>query len=239
MKYYAPENAAFLLPFQFEPAALTADFEKCLKYDFLQNYVPANYNGKDYILPLRSIDGKLNFPAAAPNQAHRFKNTTALEQCSYFQEVIGTFLCEKEAIRLMSLPPGAVFNTHTDHGCSYEDGVFRIHIPILTNEEVYFILNDQRLIMLPGQAWYTNVSLPHNVANKGSSKRVHLVMDCIRNKWSDDLFRSLGYDFEQEREVEENFSEETLYKMIRELELQDTAAAKTLIEQYKAQLATK
>lgn len=236
MKNYAPENASFVLPFQFDPILLKQDLDICLEFDFSQNYVPANYQGKDYILPLRSVDGKLNFPAAAPNQSHRYKDTIVLKECHYFKEITDLFLCNKEAIRLMKLPPGANVNTHTDYNCGYEDDLFRIHIPIITNDDVYFVLNNKRLIMNPGKAVYTNVNLPHSVANKGETNRIHLVMDCIRNEWSDALFKSLGYNFDLEFEVKEELPTETIELMIKELELQNTSASKTLIEQLRNQL---
>lgn len=236
MKYYAPENASFLLPFQFDPSALEIDLRRCKKFDFLKNYVPANYDGDDYILPLRSVEGSLHFPAAAPNQTERYKDTAALEQCTYFKEVIDTFLCNKEAVRLMNLPAGRVINKHIDYNCGYEDGIFRVHIPIITNDDVHFILNNKRLTMRPGEACYTNVNLPHSVANKGETNRIHLVMDCIRNDWSDALFKSVGFDFYQEKEVKEQVSESTLLRIIEELEFHDLPETKPLIEQYKNHL---
>ena len=64
MKNYAPENAHFKLPFRFDPDRLRADLSKCRKYNFLQNYVPSNYNGHNYILPLRSVNGRMDIPTA-------------------------------------------------------------------------------------------------------------------------------------------------------------------------------
>lgn len=236
MKNYAPENAAFLLPFQFNVSALLADLQQCRQFNFLKNYVPDNYDGDDYILPLRSVEGRIDFPAAAPHKAEAYKDTVAMEQCLYFREVLDTFLCEKEAIRLMNLPAGRVINTHVDFNCGYEDGIFRVHIPITTNNDVHFILNEKRLVMHPGQAWYTNVNLPHSVANKGTTNRVHLVLDGIRNDWSDALFGSVGFDFDQEKEVVAQHSESTLLRMIEELEFHDSPELKPLIEQYKVNL---
>lgn len=239
MKNYAPENAAFQLPFQFDNDRLLKDLETCKQFNFLQNYVPANYHGKDYILPLRAIDGKMNFPGATPGNADRFQDTEALKACPYFQEIINQFQCEKEAARLMSLPPGAIINPHTDHSLGYEDGVFRVHIPIMTNPDVHFILNDERIIMQAAEAWYTNVNLTHSVRNEGTTHRVHFVVDCIRNAWSDELFGTLGYRFDLEHEAEEQLSEDTMANMLRELEQQDNPAAKALIAQLRSQLSGK
>ena len=84
MKYYAPENAHFKLPFCFDPELLKADLSKCRKYNFLQNYVPANYNGSNYILPLRSVNGRVDIPSAKPSLEETYQNTQILEECKYF-----------------------------------------------------------------------------------------------------------------------------------------------------------
>lgn len=236
MKNYAPENAHFQLPFQFDAEALKKDLETCRNYQFLQNYVPQNYNGKNYILPLRSIDGALNYPSALPGQSHRFKDTEALEVCPYFQEILNEFKCDKEAARLMNLPAGKIVNTHTDHELGYEDGVFRVHIPIITNDNVVFTINGIDLRMQPGEVWYTNVNLPHGVVNKGETDRVNFVFDCIRNPWTDQLFEKMGYRFDLEFEKAPEFSQETIEGMIRELEHQDTEIAREMIANWKAKL---
>jgi len=62
---------------------------------------------------------------------------------------------------------------------------------------------------------------------------VNLVIDCIRNKWSDNLFKSVGYDFEQEKEVEEKLSKNTVLRMIEELETQNSPEAKIFLERLK------
>ena len=233
MKNYAPENASFLFPFQFNSKLLKADLDLCAKFNFLKNYVPTNYNGKNYILPLRSIRGSLDNPVALPNCADTYMDTPALKKCLYFQEVINTFLCKKETVRLMNLPPGAEVNTHTDYKCGYEDGIFRVHIPIITNEDVHFILNSQILKMRVGEVWYTNVNLPHSVTNKGNTNRVHLVLDCIRNEWSDDLFKSVGFDFEKEQQVENKLDQHTLNRIIEELEIKNSPDSKAILDQVK------
>ncbi len=231
-----PKTGYVVFPFTFKVAALQHDLERCMKFPFLENYVPTNYAGKNYILPLRSIDGRLDTAVAAPNQASRFKDTVILEECVYFQEVIQTFQCEKEAVRLMNLPAGKIVNTHVDFNGGYEDGIFRVHIPIMTNEQVFFILNDERLQMRAGEAWYTNINLPHGVENNGTTNRVHLVIDCIRNDWSDELFFSLApkesfFPIGQKEE-----SPETIQRMIEELKGHQNPAFAVMIAEFEEKL---
>lgn len=53
----------------------------------------------------------------------------------------------------------------------------RLHIPVVTNDGVDFRLNGVRCPMSAGSTWYLRLSDPHSVANRGSSDRVHLVID--------------------------------------------------------------
>lgn len=236
MKQPTIQTVSLLLPFTFDVIALQQDLEKCAKFNFLQNYVPDNYAGKNYILPLRSINGSMDFAVAAPNQADKFKDTEVLEECTYFREVVDTFKCKKEAVRLMNLPAGKNVNRHVDYNGGYEDGIFRVHIPIITNDEVYFMLNDERLPMKHGEAWYTNINFPHSVANKGTTNRVNLVIDCIRNDWSDELFFSLAskesfFPVEQEEE-----SPEMLQRMIEEFRNHQNPVFDSIIAKYEEKL---
>jgi hypothetical protein len=98
-------------------------------------------------------------------------------------------------VRLLKLGPGSVIKEHRDHALGLEDGIARIHIPILSNPDVEFVLNSQRVVMDEGESWYLNFNLPHRVVNRGSRERVHLVVDCTVNAW---LHASLGQAAERE-----------------------------------------
>ena len=63
----------------------------------------------------------------------------------------------------------------------------RIHIPVVTNPDVEFFLDGRRIIMGEGECWYLDLNLPHRVQNRGSTDRVHLVIDCQLNDWLREL----------------------------------------------------
>jgi hypothetical protein len=48
---------------------------------------------------------------------------------------------------------------------------------------VEFYVDDMRVVMEPGECWYLDLSRPHRVHNRGSTDRVHLVVDCRVNEW--------------------------------------------------------
>lgn len=116
-----------------------------------------------------------------------FADTPMLAASPYFQQVLATFACQVQAVRLMRLAPGSLIKQHRDHDLSFEDGTVRIHVPVTTNEGVDFRLNRVRCAMPAGSAWYLRLSDPHSVANRGESDRVHLVIDAVVNGWVADL----------------------------------------------------
>ena len=137
---------------------------------------------------------------------------------------------------MLKLGVGAEIKPHRDYELGYEDNNFRLHIPITTNSEVSFILDGQRLVMSPGECWYTNVNFVHSVANKGTTDRIHLVIDGERNEWSDALFFSLAPKESFTVVQEENYSAETLKNIIEELKNIDEPATVALVEKLKQQL---
>jgi quercetin dioxygenase-like cupin family protein len=97
--------------------------------------------------------------------------------------VIAAFECPVLSVRLMRLAPGSVIKEHRDHDLDAEEGVARIHVPVVTNAAVDFRLNGTRVDMAPGEVWYLRLADPHSVINGGDSARVHLVLDMIVDAW--------------------------------------------------------
>ena len=151
---------------------------------------------------------------------------------AYFREVVQYFQFEIITARLLCLEVGAEIKPHRDHCLGYEDGEFRLHIPIVTNPDVEFLLAGERIIMDEGSCWYINANEVHSVANRGTENRIHLVIDGIRNDWSDELFFSQATKEQFERPAKE-LSVDEKQRIIAELELLGTPAAKLLIEQMK------
>jgi quercetin dioxygenase-like cupin family protein len=117
-----------------------------------------------------------------------YEKTPILAACPYLEEIVDEFECPKERVRLLRLEPGKNINTHTDLGDGWAMGKVRLHIPIITNPEVYFYVDDERVIMNPGELWYCDFTHPHRVHNRGDQARVHLVLDLRVNDWLRDFF---------------------------------------------------
>jgi hypothetical protein len=182
----------FQLPVNFSIEKLKQEFQFCETENWPAHFNTQHYSGGWSSISLRSGTGSTNDIHSFPNQ--KYLNTSLLNACPYFQEAIDWFKCEIEAVRLLRLDPQSEIKEHTDNDTSYEDGFFRIHIPIFTNPGVEFYVNNQLVLMKEGECWYANFQLPHRVQNTGAHPRVHLVIDCIRNGWSDELFTNAGFD---------------------------------------------
>jgi len=92
-------------------------------------------------------------------------------------------------VRLMRLTPGSVIKPHYDHNLAAEWGAARVHVPITTNPDVEYLLNGTPLAMTPGETWYLRLADEHAVANRGTTDRVHLVIDCIVDDWFAEMLR--------------------------------------------------
>lgn len=216
----------------FDVQKLEFDLSLCQQSAWKSHFNESDYSGTWSSFSLRSNSGSEIDIMATPNAT--YKNTATLEMCTYFKEILDSFKCEKEAVRLLSLSPNSFIKEHTDPDGGYQDGFFRIHIPVKTNSKVEFILNGNLLPMQAGECWYANFSLPHFVSNYGDEDRFHLVIDCIRNEWSDALFAEIGYDFEIEKAVVKDPKITRL--IIQELTKHNSEAAEKLIAELMLEL---
>lgn len=173
------------LPFSFDPARLCDDLDRISGAAWVDHFVKQNYEGDWTVLPLRFTVGATHpiMQAYSSPSVTEFEDGPLLDRTPYFREVLAHFHCPLLSVRLMRLAPGSVIKEHSDHDLAAEWGAARIHIPITTNPEVDFLLNRQPIVMEPGSAWYLRLADPHAVANRGTTDRVHLVIDCVTNAW--------------------------------------------------------
>ncbi len=221
------KNVFLKFPFTFSQDLMLQDLSVCSGNNWNNHFNQRDYNGEWTSISLRSASGSENDIYSHPDAA--YKNTELLEKCKYFIQIIDSFKCEKESIRLLSLAPKSIIKEHRDIQLGYAYGLFRIHIPIQTGEDVSFVVGGQNLPMKNGECCYADFNLPHSVENNGSDKRIHLVIDCKRNTWSDQLFKEAGYDFEYEKKLN-GHDVETKKKMISELSKMGTETSRQLVE---------
>jgi hypothetical protein len=174
--------ASWRLPLRFDPERLLADLARIEDAEWEAHFNTGTYDGDWSGVALRAPRGS-STPLYPDPLAAGFEPTSLLDRCPYFAEVLASFACELESVRLLRLRAGSVIREHRDYKLGLEDGVLRLHIPIITNPGVRFYLQGRPVPMAVGEAWYLNVNLPHRVENTGATDRVHLVIDGVVNDW--------------------------------------------------------
>jgi quercetin dioxygenase-like cupin family protein len=218
------------LPFEFNVSLLQADMQRIQDSAWVAHYNKADYDGAWRSLALFSKDGTSSSIYASMDNNSTLKATEIMDVCLYIPKVLDVFKFEKFAVRLMRLDAGAVIKPHRDNALGYEDGEFRLHIPIVTNPNVNFVLGGERVIMNEGTCWYINANEEHAVTNNGTTDRIHLVIDGKRNEWTDEIFFALAPESSFQK-AEKKMSLRDQELMIAELRRMNTSAALSIIEQ--------
>lgn len=181
------------LPLAFDPARLLADIAEIADADWIAHFVPGNYEGGWSVIPLRCTAGagKLHpiLMIQSDPVATEFESTPWLERAPYLTQVLAAFQCPLLAVRLMRLEPASRIKPHRDLDLDAARGTARLHVPITTNPDVDFRLNQQRVDMAPGSTWYLRLADEHAITNAGTATRVHLVIDCAVDEWLTDLLK--------------------------------------------------
>ena len=81
---------------------------------------------------------------------------------------------------LAKLDAGGKIPKHTDAGYSLLN-CHRIHLPIVTNEDVVFHVGGEEINMQIGELWEINNGNVHAVENRGTEDRIHLIVDWMPN----------------------------------------------------------
>ena len=138
-------------------------------------------------IALHSMGGKDSvFPSAAGMD--RYEETENLKRSPYFKCVLDDLKCPKEVVRILFLPPGGHIKDHFDFHTSFQFGLLRLHIPIITHPDVVFFIGGQRVVWNAGELWYGDFSKVHSVKNDSPVVRVHMVIDVQINDFVLGLF---------------------------------------------------
>lgn len=125
------------------------------------NNVDLQWNGAGYPIKKHTITSMLN--------QYTDEIVSTLEK--HFNGRVGRTL-------YINLPAGCEISKHVDNGY-YLMNTHRCHIPIMTNDDVDFYLGEETLNMKAGTCYEINNAKLHGVNNRGSTDRIHLLIDII------------------------------------------------------------
>lgn len=101
------------------------------------------------------------------------------EATPVMKEVIDRFYPTGGAIlraMMARLPAGCSIDRHRDKHPSFSIA-HRIHVPLVTNPDVEFLVDEERVPTQENVAVEINNRLHHQVANRGATDRIHFIFD--------------------------------------------------------------
>ena len=108
----------------------------------------------------------------------RMAATGHLQRCDYVREIMAEIGAVWGRSRFMGLAAGSEVPSHIDINYYWRTHL-RIHIPVITNPDVLFTCGDETVHMAAGDCWIFDSFRWHDVQNKGTEQRVHLVIDTV------------------------------------------------------------
>jgi hypothetical protein len=182
----ASDPVAVRLPRTYDVALLQRDLNTL--QEVRRAPQPGPYHKGEWTgIALYSMGGRQStFPSAAGTD--HYQETEQLQRAPYFKQILDDLKCPKEVVRILFLPPGGHIKDHFDFHTSFQFGLLRLHIPIVTNPDVAFFIDGQRMSWNAGELWYGDFSKVHSVKNDSQVVRVHMVIDVQINEFVLSLF---------------------------------------------------
>ena len=158
------------LPVRFDPDALAAEVRGLPPSAWVPH--PSGFAGNEAVRLVTSGG------TATDELVGAMAPTGNLERCGYIRQIMAEIGGVWGQTRLMGLAAGREVPAHIDIHYYWRTHL-RIHIPVITNPGVEFTCGDSTVHMAAGECWVFDTFLRHDVQNKGSEQRIHLVLDTV------------------------------------------------------------
>lgn len=224
------------LPYQFDALKMQDELLQLGNKFWKPHFQVKHYQGDWSAILLRTINGDVDNGFISPTENAMYADTILLEACNYFKGILHHFKCSLLSVRLLKLAAGAQIHEHKDADLNFEEGLVRFHIPVITNAEVEFYLDKERMVLLPGECWYMNLNLPHALHNKSNIDRIHLVIDAQVNDWVKALFSSNEIKTKKEIAEVPRHGKEELQEIILHLRKLNTEVANKMADEMELQI---
>ncbi|QNM95571.1 aspartyl/asparaginyl beta-hydroxylase domain-containing protein [Chitinimonas koreensis] len=166
------------LPLRFDAAALRAALD-VLPQDAWQPHFNTGYYQGDW----SGIALTAPADAVTPLSPGQGEGRPTAHCDDFWREQLGRLQTRLRSARLLRLGPGGSIAEHRDYDLGQPGADLRLHVPIVTDEAVEFLLDGRMVPMAAGECWFLDLSRPHRVDNHGGQARIHLVLDCSPSPW--------------------------------------------------------
>ncbi|WP_263385233.1 aspartyl/asparaginyl beta-hydroxylase domain-containing protein [Granulicella arctica] len=194
---------------RFDRVLLRADLAEIGEFEWCMHFNSRDFEGEWSGVALRSRSARVDdiLPAG---RAKDFVDTPLMARCPNLRAVVEAFSLPLKSVRLLRLHAGSQVKEHRDSDLGLAEGEVRIHVPIVTNERVEFIVGGRQLRLCEGDAWYIDFSQPHRIDNMGTEHRVHLILDGELDAWARKMLEDASREI-----VTESFEPEGLAEFRR------------------------
>ena len=127
---------------------------------------------------------------------------------------------------------------HRDSDRGLINRIVRIHIPVTSNEQVYFHVNEERVQMQNGECWFADITQLHEVENRSDTDRLQLMIDFELNDWWKNIFANRGFQIQQDSGWEQH-SIEQLQQMKENLSMLKVQPEGGLLEKIEQAISAK
>ncbi|WP_166656563.1 aspartyl/asparaginyl beta-hydroxylase domain-containing protein [Comamonas sp. JUb58] len=167
------------LPWRLEVAAALQQAQQLPESLWRMHFNKGRHDGGWQALALRAAAQAPSDIMPMDAEVEAYADCEALQACPAIAELLKGLDLQWKSVRMMRLQPDSEIMEHRDAGLCAAEGDARLHIPLQTEEQVFFHLGGRRVHMRVGECWYTDVSLPHRVRNRSGKARIHLVADAL------------------------------------------------------------
>ena len=84
-------------------------------------------------------------------------------------------------VLITRIPAGGHIESHADKGWHPEFYNTKLYLPIATNDQCWFRVEDEKVVMKTGDIWWLDNTVEHEIANEGETERMTLIV-CTRRE---------------------------------------------------------
>jgi hypothetical protein len=153
-------------PLRFDVERMREELRTLESLKWIDHYDRKIANGWTSLV-LSSRDGTMDKPASQrPGKFGRFQRTPLVDKLPYFRAILDAFPCPFARIRISRTLPHSFIGAHRDIGreaASLAFGQARLHLPIVTNDQVRFVPGGEVFRLLAGRLYYLDFTKLHSV----------------------------------------------------------------------------